>query len=165
MDGVKLGESTNAYPATSVTRPPPTTKTGSYSCLVCSPTRVVCAATHLANNAELRHGVADAKEGFDRLGLFADGSLVNLQVQIVVSEILLHLLSVDVVDVLVHDGQYAPPFCIAVCEVAVGFIEDAIHEGEVVLDFLVPLYMKPMLGLGDVSLEIGHFRFEMIVNV
>lgn len=86
---------------------------------------------------------------------------MHLQVQVIVLEVLLHLLPIDVVDVLVHDGQNTPPFLVAVSKVAVGCVEYAVYEGEIVLDLLVALHVKPVLGLRDTGLEVGHFDLRV----
>ena len=69
-------------------------------------------------------------------------------------EVLLHLVSVDVVDVQVHDGKATAPALIAAGQLGVGSVEDPIKECEVVLDLLVSFDVKAILGLLDGSLEV-----------
>jgi hypothetical protein len=56
----------------------------------------------LADDSELIHGIHDAEERVDGLGLLADHGFVDLQLEPVVVEVLLHLLAIDVEDVQVH---------------------------------------------------------------
>ena len=122
------------YPATSVTSPPPWERV---SRLVTLYGRLF--TNHyqdrlLADDTEVGHGVHDAQEGIDGLGLLSDPGLVDLELQLVVVEVLLHLLSVQVVDVQVHDGKSAAPTLVAVGKLLVLRVEHAIKECEVVFD-------------------------------
>jgi hypothetical protein len=79
---------------------------------------------------------------------------MNRQRQLVVVKVLLHLLAVDVVDVQVHDSQATAPALVALGQLVVGGVEDAIKEREVILDLLVSLDMEAVLGLDDGSFKV-----------
>jgi hypothetical protein len=87
-----------------------------------------------ANDAEVGHGVDNAQQRIHRFGLLSDHGLVDLKLQLVVVEVLLHLFTVQVVDVQVHDRKSAAPALVAVGELLVLRVEHAIEEREVVLD-------------------------------
>lgn len=116
----------------------------------------------LPEDTEFVHGVHNAEEGVDRLGLLSDHGLVNGELELVVVEVLLYLSSVDVKDVGIHDGQGASPAFVEVGELGVLLVEYAIHEREVIFDLLVALNVEPVGGLVDGSLEIRHGCCEVV---
>ena len=89
----------------------------------------------LADDTELGHRVDNAQQCVHGLGLLADHGLVDLQLQLVVVEVLLHLVTVKVVDVQIHDRKSAAPSLVAVGELLVLRVEYAIKECEVVFDW------------------------------
>lgn len=108
----------------------------------------------LADDTKVSHRVNDAEKSLHGLGLFANHGFVDGQGQVVVVKVLLHLVTIDVEDVQVHDGQTPAPALIALGQIVVGRVEDAIEEGEVVFNLLVPLDMEAVLGLDDGSLQV-----------
>jgi len=112
----------------------------------------------LRSLTKLIHGVDNAQVRLDGLGLLADHRLVDLELDLVVVEVLLHLLAVDVEDVQVHDRQAALPSLVVLGELEVALVEDAVHEAEVVLDLLVTLDVEAGLGLLDGGLHVRHLE-------
>lgn len=112
--------------------------------------------TYLAIDAEFSHGVNDAQESRHGLGLLANHGLVNLEIELVVVKVLLNLVTVDIEDVLIHDGEATTPSLVAVGEVGLLGGEDVVDEGEVVLDLLVALDVETILGLRDGGLHVRH---------
>jgi hypothetical protein len=110
----------------------------------------------LAVDTELVHRVNDAQEGVNGLGLLADHGLVDGKLELVVIEVLLDLVSVDIEDVGVHDGQSSAPTLVAVGELAVLGVEDTVEELEVIFDLLVTRDVETSLGLLDSSVHIRH---------
>jgi hypothetical protein len=99
-------------------------------------------STNFAIDSEISHGIYDTQEGRHGLGLLANLGLVSYEFDSMMFEVVLHLLAIDVVDVLVGDGKTSSPFLVAVGEVLVVDIEDSINEGEIVLDLLVTLNVE-----------------------
>lgn len=91
----------------------------------------------LAVDSKLSHRINNAKQGIHALGLLANHGLVNLEVDAMVVKVLLQLITVQVEDVEVHDCQAAVPARVALCQLLVGDVENAIEELEVILDLLV----------------------------
>ena len=87
---------------------------------------------YLAIDSELRHGVHNAQEGGDRLSLFTNFGLVQLEIEVVVIEVLLNLLAVDIEHIEVSDGQNSSPTLVAVGQLSILNVEDTIEKGEVV---------------------------------
>lgn len=108
----------------------------------------------LADDTKVGHRVDNAQKSVHGLGLLANHGLVDRQGELVVIKVLLHLSAVDVVDVQVHNSKAATPSLVAVCELGVGSVKDAIEEREVVLDLLVTLDMETVLSLGDGSFKV-----------
>ena len=112
--------------------------------------------SYFSINTEFRHGIDNAQESLHRFGLFADHGFVDPKIQVVVAEVLLHLCPVNVEDVQVHDGQTTAPPLVAVGQMDVLRIEDAIEEGEVVFNLLVALDVETSLGLNNRRFEVRH---------
>lgn len=112
--------------------------------------------SYLADDSELGHGVANAEEGVDGLGLLANGGLVNLERQPVMGKVRLHLVAIKAEDVLVRHGQNASPLLVAIGQPWVLDVKDAIHKGEVVGDLLVTLDVEALRRLRDGCFEIRH---------
>lgn len=110
----------------------------------------------LAVDTELVHRVNDAQEGVHGLGLLANHGLVDGKLELVVVEVLLDLVSVDIEDVGVHDGQGSAPALVAVGKLAVLGVKDTVHELEVVLDLLIASDVETSLGLLDSSGQVRH---------
>jgi len=110
----------------------------------------------LAENTKLVHGVDDAEERVHGLCLFTNHGLVDLELEVVVVEVLLHLLAVHVEDVGIHDCQGSAPALVAVGKLLVLLVENTVHEDEVIFDLLVTLDVETILGLVDGSLKIRH---------
>lgn len=104
---------------------------------------------YLSIDAEFRHGIDDAQEGWNGLGLFSNLGLVDLQIQIVMLEVLLNLLSIDIEYIHVGNRQDTAPFLVAFCKLTVFDIENSVQESEVVRDLLIPVHMEAVLGLKD----------------
>jgi hypothetical protein len=115
-------------------------------------------AAYLSVDAELVHRVYNTEQSLDGLGLLANHCLVNVQVNVVVVEVGLHLLAVEVKDVHVHDGQATAPSLVAVGKVLVASIEDVVDEGEVIFDLLVARDMKAGGCLDNGSLKVRHIE-------
>ena len=81
---------------------------------------------------------------------------MDVEIDIVVVEISLHLLAIQIEDVQIHNGQATSPSLVAVGECLVAPVEDAIDEGKVVFDFLITLDMEAIGRLGNGSLKIRH---------
>lgn len=111
----------------------------------------------IMRHTEFGHGVYNAQESLNRLGLLADHSLVDLELQTMVVEVLLHLLAVDIVDVHVHDSKASSPALEAVCEVALLLVKDTVDKAEIVFDLLVALDVETGLGLRNGGLHVRHF--------
>lgn len=79
-----------------------------------------------------------------------------IKLDVVMIEIFLHLLTIDIEDIQVHDSQAASPSLIQISKIAVIWVEDAIEEGEVIFDLLVAFNVKASLRLGDSCIKIGH---------
>lgn len=111
----------------------------------------------LVRHTEFGHGVHNAQESIDRLGLLADHGCVDLELQTMVFKVLLHLLAVDIVDVHVHDSKASSPAREAFCEVTLLLVKDTVDEAEVVFDLLVALDVETLLGLRNGGLHVRHF--------
>lgn len=85
---------------------------------------------------------------------------MNLQVKTVVLKVLFDLLSVHIVDIEIRHGQDAPPMAIAVRQLGVLDIENAVEECEVVGDLLISLYVEALLRLGHGCLEVRHVEYK-----
>lgn len=81
---------------------------------------------------------------------------MNLELQAVVLKVLLHLGSIHAVDILVRDCKHSAPLLVAIGQLSVCQIKDAINESEVVGDLLVTLDMEALGSLRDGGLEIRH---------
>lgn len=110
----------------------------------------------LAVDTKLVHRVNDAQEGVHGLGLLANHGLVDEKLEFVVVEVLLDLVSVDIEDVGVHDGQGSAPALVAVGKLAVLGVKDTVHELEVVLDLLIASDVETSLGFLDGSGQVRH---------
>jgi archaellum biogenesis ATPase FlaH len=108
----------------------------------------------LADDTELCHRVDNAQKSIHGLGLLANHGLVNRQWQVVVVEVLLHVLAVDVENVQIHNGKAATPALVALGEIIVLGVEDTIKEREVIFDLLITLDVETILGLDNGSLEV-----------
>jgi hypothetical protein len=108
----------------------------------------------LADDTELCHRVDDAQKSVHGLGLLANHGLVDRQWQVVVVEILLHVLAVNVEYVQIHNGKAATPALVALGEIIVLGVENTIEEREVIFDLLVTLDVETVLGLDNGSLEV-----------
>ena len=111
---------------------------------------------YLAIDAKLRHGVHNAQESGNRLCLLTNLGLVHFELEPVVLEIFLDLLSIDIEDIEVCHGQDTAPTLVAVGQLGVLWIENAVKEGEVVRDLLVAINMEAVLCLGHGGSEIRH---------
>jgi len=81
---------------------------------------------------------------------------MDLELKLVVLEILLHLLAIYFVDIIVRYGENtAPPF-IALGELRILGVKNAVHKSEVIFDLLVPLNMEAVLRLGNGSIKVRH---------
>lgn len=79
---------------------------------------------------------------------------MNLQSQVVVLEVLLHLMAIEIKCILTHDGQATTPSLIEAGHLRALELENAIQEREVMFDLLVILYVKAIRRVGDRSLEV-----------
>lgn len=91
----------------------------------------------LSVDAKLSHRVNNRKQSLHALGLFANHGLVNLESDAVMIKVLLHLIAVQVENIQVHDGEAAPPGLVALSQLHVGNVEDAIEELEVIFNLFV----------------------------
>ena len=105
---------------------------------------------------ELGHRVDNAEQGLNGLCLLANHGLVDLELNVVVVEVVLQLLSVDVEDVGVHDRQTAVEAGELLCEAIVVLVKDVLSKAEVVLDLLVALNVETVGGLHDLGRHIRH---------
>lgn len=64
--------------------------------------------------------------------------------------------------VLVCDSQDTAPSPIAVREIRVGNIEDAIDECEVIFNLLIALDVETVFGLLDIRFEIRHSEIKIL---
>ena len=111
---------------------------------------------YLAIDSELGHGIHNAQEGGDRLCLLTDLGLVYFELEPVVFKVLLDLLSVYIVYIQVCDSQHSAPMFVALSQLWVPWVEDAVQESEVVGDLLVPVDMEAVLGLQNRCSEVRH---------
>lgn len=81
---------------------------------------------------------------------------MNLEIELVMIEVSLHLLAIDIVDVHIHDSEAASPFLVAIGEVGFGRIEYVVDEREVIFNLLVPLNVEAVGGLINSGFEIRH---------
>ena len=81
---------------------------------------------------------------------------MNLELNVVVVEVVLQLLSVDIEDVGVHDRQTAAETGELLCEAIVVLVKDVLGEAEVVLDLLVALDVETLGGLLDLGRHVRH---------
>ena len=99
-------------------------------------------STNFAIDSEVSHGIHDTQEGRHGLGLLANLGLVSYEFDSMMLEVVLHLLAIDVVDILISDSQTSSPLLVAVGEILIVDIEYSINEGEIVFDLLVTLNME-----------------------
>lgn len=59
--------------------------------------------TNLSEDTELVHGIDNTQESVNGFGLLSNHGLVDVQVDLVMIEVSLHLLAIDVEDIRVHD--------------------------------------------------------------
>jgi hypothetical protein len=81
---------------------------------------------------------------------------VNLELNLVVVKVPLHLGPVEVEDVEVHDRQAALPSPVALGELGVLDAEDAVEELKVILDLLVARDGEALLGGLDGGFHVRH---------
>lgn len=110
----------------------------------------------LAEHAKLVHRVDDAEERVNALGLLANHGFVDLEVDLVVVKVPLHLLPVQVEDVEVHDREAPLPALVARGQLRVAHVEDSVEELEVILDLLVPADGEPLGGGLDGGFHVRH---------
>ena len=150
------------YPATSVTRPPPTTKTGSCEYYqhklvsTCTPHQGVV-VTYLTVNPKFRHGIDNAEKGGDGFSLLPNLGLVQLECEAVMLKVRLNLLAVYVEHIQIGNGQDSPPMFIAVGKLRIGLVKNTIKKGEVIRDLFISLHVKAVLGFHDGSVHIRHY--------
>jgi hypothetical protein len=108
----------------------------------------------LADDTKLCHRVDNAQKSVHGLGLLANHGLVDRQWQVVVVEVLLHVLAIDVEYVQIHNGKAATPALVALGEVIVLGVEDTIEKREIVFDLLVTLNVETIFGLDNGSLKV-----------
>jgi hypothetical protein len=108
----------------------------------------------LADDTKLCHRVDNAQKSVHGLGLLANHGLVDRQWQVVVVEVLLHVLAVDVENVQIHNGKAATPALVALGEIIVLGVENTIEEREVIFDLLVTLNVETIFGLDNGSLKV-----------
>ena len=151
------------YPATSVTRPPPTTRTGSYARSSVH-VRFWMEDIHLylSVDPKIRHGIHNAEKSWYCLGLLPDFSFVNLKGNPVMLEVSLNLLAIDVIDIQVRHCQNTAPTFIAFGQLGVFDIEDTVQESEIVRNFFVTVNMESILRLRDCSFQVRHFRMRSL---
>ena len=113
-----------------------------------------CIIEYLSVNAKLGHRVYDAQEGWDRLGLLSNLGLMHFELQSVVLEIFLNLLSIDVVDIQVRDCQNTTPSFVALGQLWVFLVEDTVKKGKIVGDLLVAIDVKAIFGHFDSSSKV-----------
>lgn len=89
---------------------------------------------------------------------------MNLELNLVVVKVPLHLGPVEVEDVEVHDGQAALPSRVALGELRVLDAEDAVEELEVVLDLLVARDGEALLGGLDGGFHVGHGGLRGVIR-
>lgn len=86
---------------------------------------------------------------------------MNDQLDLVMLEVLLHLLAIDIVDVQISDGQASLPSLVAIGKLWILGVEDTVHDCEVILDLLISLDMESDMGgrgggLRDGGFEVRH---------
>lgn len=81
---------------------------------------------------------------------------MNIKINAIMVEILLHLFTIDSEDIHVHNSQTTTPSLVAVSKVAVAGVEDAIKEGEVVFNLLIALYVEASFGLRNSCFKVRH---------
>lgn len=107
--------------------------------------------TNLSIDSELVHGINDAQQGVNGLGFLANHSLVDIEIDVVMVEIGLHLLAIQIEDVHVHDSQATTPSFVAVGKISLAGVKDAVDEGKVIFNLLVALDVKAIGGSGNSS--------------
>ena len=105
--------------------------------------------SYLSEDAEFVHRVDNAEECINGFSFFADHGLVDVKVDAVMVEVLLHLFSIDVEDIGVHNGEAPTPTLVTISQLASVGIEDAINKGEIVFNLLVALDMEASCRFGD----------------
>ena len=118
-------------------------------------------ATNFPVNAKFVHRVDNAQECINALCLFANHCLVNVEINAVMVEVLLHLLSIDIEDVHIHDSQTTTPSRVAVGQFASASIENVVDEGKVVLDLLVPFNVEAIWPFGNRGFEVRHAEYDL----
>ena len=113
---------------------------------------------YLPKDAKLGHGVDNAQERVDRLRFLADHRFMDIELDLIMIEVLLHLFAIDTEDVEVHDSQTAAPAFVAVGQLTSAGVEDSIDEGEIVLDLLVAFDVEAGLCLGHRCFEVRHYE-------
>lgn len=111
---------------------------------------------YLANDSKLCHRVYNAQKGGNGLRLLADLGLVYLEFKAVVLEVLFDLITVHIVHVQVSDSQHSAPALVALSQLRVLGVEDAIEKGEVVGYLLVAVHVESILGLQDRCSKVRH---------
>lgn len=76
-------------------------------------------------------------------------------------EVLLNPLAVNIVYVEIRDGQDTVPFLVAIGQLRVLGIEDAVEEGKIVGDLFVAIHVETILSLLDGGCKVGHVEYEM----
>ena len=109
----------------------------------------------LAVDTKVGHGVDNGKESIHGLGLFTNHGLVDSKRDAIVVKVLLHLVTVEVEDVEVHDSQASSPGGVELVQLGVGGVEDAIEKLKVILDLLITTNSETLGGGLDGS---GHIR-------
>ena len=81
---------------------------------------------------------------------------MDLEFNVVVVEICLHLLAVQIEHIEVSHGETAAPSFVTVGEVGLRCIEDTVNEGKVVFNLFIPFDVEAIGGLGNRGFEVRH---------
>lgn len=114
----------------------------------------------LAEDAKVVHGVDDAQQRVHCLGLFPNHGLVDSKLDLVVVKVLLDTVSVESKDVVVHDGETTLPLAVALGQLGVLDVEDAVEELEPVLDLFVAAYREAVGDWLHGGFHVRHFGNE-----
>lgn len=115
-------------------------------------------STHFAVDTEIVHGVNDAQESGHRFYLLADFGLVEPQFDAMMVKVLLHVLPINIVNVLVGDGQATAPFLVTIGKIVVLGVENTVNKGKVILDLLIPSDMEAIVARRSLRLRDGCFH-------
>jgi len=110
----------------------------------------------LSVDTELVERLDKREESVNALCLLTNHGLVHDKLNLVMIEVLLHLLAVDIENIHVHHCETSSPSLVAFSKITLAWFEDIVNEREVVLNLLVTLYVEALGRLRHGSLQVRH---------